>query len=79
MFVCGEGCKDGWESGTGCADDCRRSRYQMSGRGEGRRREGEGKNGMFRTKPGAKAKVRWAGMGRSGGEKGEGEGVGEWG
>ena len=26
------GCKDVWKSGTGCTEDCRRSRGQMSGR-----------------------------------------------
>ena len=27
--------KDGWESGTGCTEDCRRSGYEMSGRPSG--------------------------------------------
>ena len=27
----GGGCKDVWKSGTGCTEDCRRSRCQLSG------------------------------------------------
>ena len=32
--VCG-GCRDVWKSGTGCTEDCRRSRYHICGRGGG--------------------------------------------
>ena len=31
--MCGGGCKDVWRSGTGCAEDCRRTRDQMRGAG----------------------------------------------